>query len=86
MVNNIKVSAENLGNVPLMLMRMINEMERTAEFQGSVHDYAEMLNELALLIEVLRKRIIFLEGKLAELKSLAHCCGSKCNKDIWDSV
>jgi hypothetical protein len=59
---------EELRKVPKMLAQMAGKMLRTAEFQGSVADYAEMLTELAVLIEAMHDKIDILEKKLAEAK------------------
>jgi hypothetical protein len=56
------------AKIVTMLLCTADEMEVTAEFQGSVHDYAEMMVELAYMIEILGRRISNLEDKLDQAK------------------
>jgi hypothetical protein len=47
------------------LRKSVKEMLRTAEFQGSVADYASLLDEIANLMDLFRLRIIDLEKEIS---------------------
>lgn len=61
---------EELREVPKMLAKMCGMMRQTGEFQGSVEDYADMIFELAVLIEAMHDKIEVLEKKLAQAERI----------------